>query len=234
MIPMHTPNYLNNHIAKPNTLSGSQFSFRRRFQTTGHSIGLVSKRTLHPSSYVLYLDLSKAFNSVVHSTLFKLLAKAGFPQEFVDMVKRLYRAPLDTPSVNRHRLASHLQLRGLRQGCPLSPSLQAAFEVMVKQAAPYGMIINVGKSKLHTWGEAPHATVYVRHQGKLFSLSTISKDGVPHTFYKYLGIFFFADHSPRVMFAHYLAVLESFFAALSDMVFLSQGGNTVSKHTAYP
>ena len=123
IITTHTSNYLNDHIAKPGTLSDSQFGFRQKIQTTDHSIALASKRTLHPSSYVLYLDLAKAFNSVVLNTLFRLLAKAGFPMEFIDMVKRLYRAPLDTPRVNGYRRASHLQFRGLRQGCPLSPSL---------------------------------------------------------------------------------------------------------------
>ena len=107
----------------PGTLSGYQFGFRTRYQTTDHSIALDSKRTPYPSSYVLYLDLSKAFNSVVGDTLFKLLTKAGFPSEFVDLVKHLYGCPLVTPRVNGYRLASQLQSRGLRQGCPLSPSL---------------------------------------------------------------------------------------------------------------
>ena len=193
IIATHTSNYLNTHTAKLGTLSNSQFGFRKRHQTTDHSIALAAKRTLHPSSYVLYLDLSKAFNSVVLSTLFKLLKKAGFPPEFIDMIKRLYAHPLDTPRVNGHRLASHLQLRGLRQGCPLSPSLFAlyidpllrilettlsgdptaslhafaddlaihstgirtltsAFRVMITQAKPYGLVINLGKSELHSWG----------------------------------------------------------------------------------
>ena len=43
------------------------------------------------------------------------------------MIKRLYKHPLDTPRVNGHRLASHLQFRGLRQGCPLCPSLFALY-----------------------------------------------------------------------------------------------------------
>ena len=60
-------------------------------------------------------------------------------------------------------------------------TLQAAFEVMVKRAAPYGLAIRVGKSELHAWGGAPHATVYVRHQGKIFTLSTVTKDGVGAT-----------------------------------------------------
>ena len=109
------------------SLSNCQFGFRKKYQTTDRSIALAAKRTLHPSSYVLYLDLSKAFISVAHPTLSKLLEKAGSPPGFIAMIRQLYKHPLGTPRVNGHRLSSHLQLRGLRQGCPLSPSLFALY-----------------------------------------------------------------------------------------------------------
>ena len=91
IIATHTSIFLNAHTSKLGTLSSSQFGFRNKHQTTDHPIVLAAKRTLHPSSYILYLDLSKAFNSVILSTLFKLLEKAGFPPEFIAMIKRLYK-----------------------------------------------------------------------------------------------------------------------------------------------
>ena len=176
------------------------------------------------------------------------------------MVKRLYRAPLDTPRVNGYGTSSRLQLRGLRQGCPLSPSLfslyidpllrileraiigdptaslhafademavhstrldtlQAAFRVMVTKATPFGLVINVNKSEMYAWGDAPQATIFVQHQNKLFTLSTLTKGGEPRTHYKYLGVFFFTNYSPKILLAHYLAVVDYFLAALPDMVF---------------
>ena len=61
------------------------------------------------------------------------------------------------------------------------------------------MVINVGKSELHAWGDAPHAIVYVRHQGKTFTASTVTKDGVPHACHKYLGVLCVTDYSSKVM-----------------------------------
>ena len=64
--------------------------------TQDHIYILLAKRTLHPDSYTptlhpytLYLDLNKAFNSVIHSTLFNILEKQGLPQSFIQIVKNL-------------------------------------------------------------------------------------------------------------------------------------------------
>ena len=77
-----------------------------------NSLALASKHTPHPSSYALYLGLAKAFNLVVLKTLFKLLAKAGPPPEFIDMAKRLYRAPLDTPRGHSPGVSANLDKFG--------------------------------------------------------------------------------------------------------------------------
>ena len=95
--------------------------------------------------------------------------------------------------------------RGSRQWPASTPSSPPSRSWLRGLQPKCKCIINVDKSELHTWGGAPHATVYVRHHGKLFSLSTVTKDGVPHTYFKYLGVFFFIDYSPRVILAHYLS-----------------------------
>ena len=89
--------------------------------TQDHIYALISKRTLHPDSYTLYLILNKAFNSVIHSTLFNILEKQGLPQSFVQIVKKLYHNPTEAPIVNGFTSRTHTQLRGVRKGCPLSP-----------------------------------------------------------------------------------------------------------------
>ena len=97
---------------------------------------------------------------------------------------------------------------------------QAAFEAMIKKATPFGLTINVSKSEIHAWGNAPHASIFVRHdRKKKITLSTYTPGGEPHTYYKYLGVFFFTSYSSQIMLAHYLAVVDSFCASLPDMLF---------------
>ena len=53
---------------------------------------------------------------------------------------------------------------------------------MVTQSKPYGLVINVGKSELHSWGGAPHTTIRILHQGRSYRLSTINDQGEPHVY----------------------------------------------------
>ena len=74
-------------------------------------------------SYSLYIDFNKAFNSVPHTTLFTVLSRLNLPTPLVNLIQSLYRAPRDFPVVSGHSHSSHLQTRGVRQGCPTSPML---------------------------------------------------------------------------------------------------------------
>ena len=71
----HASHYLYSHLANSDTLHHAQFGFRQKHQTIDHVMALACKRSKYPDSYILYLDLSKAFNSVVLETLFKVLKK---------------------------------------------------------------------------------------------------------------------------------------------------------------
>mmetsp|Transcript_127587 Transcript_127587/g.220639 ORF Transcript_127587/g.220639 Transcript_127587/m.220639 type:complete len:522 (-) Transcript_127587:894-2459(-) len=256
----HASHYLYSHLANPDTLHHAQFGFRQKHQTIDHVIALACKRSKYPDSYILYLDLSKAFNSVVLDTLFKVLKKSGLPDSFTGFLLRLYHSPLDTPRVNGQRLASHLQTRGLRQGCPLSPGLFALYidpllhkisraisadntaslhafaddlaihcehlpaltrvlKVMIAEAAPYGLVINMKKSELHAWGAAPQATITFVHGRQRYHLSSLDKEGKPHSCYKYLGVFFFTNYTAQVVQEHFLSVIDSYFSSLPNMLF---------------
>ena len=193
-------------------------------------------------------------------TLFKVLKKSGLPDSFTSFLLRLYHSPLDTPRVNGQRLASHLQNRGLRQGCPLSPGLLAlyidpllhkisraigsddsaslhafaddlaihckdlpaltkALKVMITEAAPYGLVINMKKSELHAWGSAPQATITFVHDQKRYHLSSLDKEGKPYSYYKHLGVFFFTNYSDDMVREHFLSIIDSYFSSLPDMLF---------------
>ena len=73
--------------------------------------------------HALFLDWSKAFDSVTFTGLEKSLHFMGVPNQFVQAIMALYNNPKfmvgDSGSVSNE----FTQTRGFRQGCPLSPCL---------------------------------------------------------------------------------------------------------------
>lgn len=52
-----------------------------------HSIIFEQSIELSTLVYVIFIDFDKAFDSVDHETLWKLLAHYGFPQKFISIIK---------------------------------------------------------------------------------------------------------------------------------------------------
>ena len=84
-------------------------------------IDLVNKDDLDGA--LIFLDQEKAFDRVEHKFLFKTLQGFGFGDNFIDWLKILYSNATTKIKVNGHFTESIPLTRGLRQGCPLSPSL---------------------------------------------------------------------------------------------------------------
>ena len=84
---------------------------------------MISNISLHPDIYHLYLDLNKAFNSVPHQALWQILHNYKFPKHIISLIQNLYSHPADYPTVNGFSLFAAMTIRGLRQGCPMSPIL---------------------------------------------------------------------------------------------------------------
>ena len=64
-----------------------------------------------------------AFNSIPQQALFHTLQYCNLPIHLIDTLKHLYTHPYDRPLINGQRMGEHKQIRGVRQGCPLSPLL---------------------------------------------------------------------------------------------------------------
>ena len=101
----------------------TQFSGLPNRRCQDHIFNLLSTFRESAGSYSLYINFNKAFNSVPHTTLSTVLARLNFPTPLVSLIQSLYRAPRDFPRVSGHSHSSHLQTRGVRQGCPMSPIL---------------------------------------------------------------------------------------------------------------
>ena len=80
-------------------------------------------RARSKSSYSLYIDFDKAFNSVPLSTLWTVLEHSNLSRAAITSAKNLYASPVDAPKNIGHGPHSYVQVRGLRHGCPNSPLL---------------------------------------------------------------------------------------------------------------
>lgn len=92
----------------------------------------------------LKLDFSKAFDMEDLPFLFGALSKFGFPKEFVDMTKMLFKDVLATVKVNGSQTKSFGIKRGIRQGCPMVPYLflvvAEVLNAMVKEVVNLRMV----------------------------------------------------------------------------------------------
>ena len=83
---------------------------------------------------LLNIDLQKAFDSVDHQFLFRVLDKMGFDSHFISWIKILYSEILSVCLINGHQSESFNIHRGVRQGCPLSMILYILSQEPLYQA----------------------------------------------------------------------------------------------------
>ena len=73
-------------------------------------------------SFFVSVDFRKAYDSVNHDFLFRVLEQYGFPVGFINIVKEIFRDVGSHILVNGHK-SSKIKLKsGIRQGCPSSRS----------------------------------------------------------------------------------------------------------------
>ena len=84
-------------------------------------IDLVNKND--DQAALILLDQEKAFDRVEHDFLYKTMSAFGFGDGFISWIKILYSNASTRVKVNGHYTDAIPLTRGLRQGCPLSPSL---------------------------------------------------------------------------------------------------------------
>lgn len=73
----------------------------------------------------VFLDATKAFDSVEWDYLLEDLQCMGFPPLFLSWIRLLYNFPSARVMINGHISTAFHLTRGTRQGCPLSPLLFA-------------------------------------------------------------------------------------------------------------
>jgi hypothetical protein len=114
-----------NKILKTNDiLRREQAGFRSREECVAQAASLMEiltrRRTTGETTYMAFIDFKKAYDMVPHEALFAKLDWAGFNGKFMEFLRGLYRTSTMTPRGTSGCVPVE---RGLRQGCPMSPSL---------------------------------------------------------------------------------------------------------------
>ena len=111
-----------------------QFGFRRARDTT-MATAIVkhlldeARRTNTPL-HLVFIDITKAYDSVDRATLWRTMELYGFGERLVSLLKALYQDEVQL-NVEGAYAGSFQSERGVRQGCILSPTL---FNVMLDRA----------------------------------------------------------------------------------------------------
>jgi hypothetical protein len=122
---------LNNRLTKwledHNVLSESQNGYRRDRSCLDHLYTLTSmiqaRKSKHQSTFVCYVDAHKAFDSVNRNCLWYKLRQLGLKGQFLTAIQSFYNNVTSCVKVN-DRTTNWFPIElGVKQGCPLSPTL---------------------------------------------------------------------------------------------------------------
>ena len=83
----------------------------------------VAKKQHNEELWLLFIDYSKAFDSVFHYTLWKTLQEFGVPQHLIWLIKNLYDNAIGVVRVEGKKTEPFRFEKGVRQGCLISPLL---------------------------------------------------------------------------------------------------------------
>ena len=92
-------------------------------------------RNSEEEAFIIFIDYSKAFDSVKHHHLFDTMLKMGFPAHLVSLIAGLYENQKATVRWNGEHSEYFNISKGVRQGCILSPHLFSIYTEQVMREA---------------------------------------------------------------------------------------------------
>ena len=85
---------------------------------------LVEKSVEHnTTTYMLFIDLRKAYDSVPRQALWHCLEKYGIPPRMINIIRSFHEGMKSSVSVNGEHTSEFEVRNGLRQGCTIAPTL---------------------------------------------------------------------------------------------------------------
>jgi hypothetical protein len=111
---------LDKYVESNQMLAQEQCGFRRKQECPALIATVLEVANRVKGLYVAFIDLSKAFDSVVHTKLLAKLQVYGVKGKFLSFLSSYYSSiQIQVPGA----MSSFACKRGVRQGCPLSPIL---------------------------------------------------------------------------------------------------------------
>ena len=113
--------YVNHEL--PDVQAGFRKGRGTRDQITNIRWIIEKAREFQKNIYFCFTDYAKAFDSVDHNKLWKILQKMGISDHLTCLLRNLYASQEATVRI-RHRAMDWFQIgKGVPQGCILSPCL---------------------------------------------------------------------------------------------------------------
>ena len=132
-------NRLNPHVDNIDLISESQCGFRPGRSTTDMIFALrqiQEKCRLHSQDlYLLFIDLTKAFDTINREGLWCILEKVGCPKHFVNIIRSFHDNMSATVSEGTDRSPAFDVTSGTKQGCVLAPTLFCIFFSLMLRVA---------------------------------------------------------------------------------------------------
>ena len=122
---------VNEEAEARNLFSRAQAGFRKREECVTQVACVMEiiqrRRLVEQPTYVVFVDLKKAYDTVPHEALFAKLSRFGIRGRCLAFIRALYRSSTIRVRVGGGTTALYSDscrlLRGVRQGCPFSPTL---------------------------------------------------------------------------------------------------------------
>ena len=117
------------YINENNIINKCQIGFKKNCRTTDHILtlkALINKHVKDKSKkkvHAAFIDFAKAFDSVWHKGLFHKLQKNGINGNFLELLQNIYENTECAVKIGSQHTNFFKCLKGVRQGCPLSPTL---------------------------------------------------------------------------------------------------------------
>ena len=130
-------------------------------------------REFQKNIYFCFIDYAKAFDSVDHNKLWKILKEMGIPDHLTCLLRNLYAGQKATVRTGHGTIDWFQTGKGVHQGCILSPSLFNLYAEYIMRNAGLDEAqagINIARRNINNLRNADDTTLMAESKEELKSL----------------------------------------------------------------